>query len=109
MPLDPITPLRAERLSRRDFLATTAAIALMGRGLRVDLSSPAGSLVYVGSYTDAKHRAGLHVLRAHPSSGALTHLGAIDVGENPSFVALHPRLPVLYVVNEVEHYGGRAS
>lgn len=109
MSLDPTPPFRAEPISRRDFLAAAAAVAVAGRGIRVAAPAPAGSLVYAGCYTDAEHRAGLHVLRAHPSSGALTHLDAVDVGENPSFVALHPRLPVLYAVNEVEHYEGRAS
>lgn len=106
MPLD---PLSGHPVSRRDFLATTAAVALVGRRIRIAAPNPAGSLVYVGTYTDATNRAGLHVLRAHPSSGALTHLGAVDVGENPSFVALHPRRPVLYAVNEVDRYDGRAS
>lgn len=94
-------------LSRRDFLATTAALALVGRIFPADHQSD--PLVYVGTYTDQSNRHGVHVLRAHPSSGALTHLGAIDVGENPSFVALHPRRPVLYAVNEIDRFEGRSS
>ena len=103
----PLEPLRVRSLSRRDFLSTTAAIAVLGRGLRV--LRPGGALLYVGTYTDASNRHGLHVVRVHASSGTLTHLGAIDVGENPSFVALHPRRPVLYAVNEVDRFDGRAS
>jgi 6-phosphogluconolactonase len=39
---------------------------------------------------------GIAVFHLDPSSGALTHLQAVRGLRNPSFLALHPKLPVLY-------------
>lgn len=104
-------PLPEHPITRRQFVAASSAIAVTGllpRGVAAG-SRPDGPLVYVGTYTEGKRREGLHVLRMDARTGALSHVAAADVGPDPSFVALHPRLPVLYAVNELELYEGRKS
>ena len=64
-------------------------------------------LVFVGGYTQTlahvRGRAsGINVYRMDPASGALAHAAAVDGSTNPSYLALHPRLPVLYTVEEIE-------
>ena len=43
---------------------------------------------------------GIYVYRLNPSSGALTHVQTVTEVDNPSFLTLHPRLPLLYAVSE---------
>ncbi len=57
-------------------------------------------IVYVGSYTGPERVSGISVFRQDPASGDLAPLGSGVPTDNPSFLALHPRLPVLYAVNE---------
>ena len=57
-------------------------------------------IVYVGSYTGPERASGISVFRQDPASGDLAPLGSGVPTDNPSFLALHPRLPVLYAVNE---------
>ncbi len=65
------------------------------------------TFVFVGTYTQsmghvqAKAR-GIPVYRLDPSSGALAHSSTASGVVNPSYVALDPRRPVLYAVNEAE-------
>ncbi len=96
----------ADAVNRRTFLealAACAALPLAG-GLRA-----AGPLLLVGTYTEGKRREGVFAFRMDAETGALTPLGASDVGPDPSFLAVHPRLPVVYAVNEVERSGGEAG
>ena len=60
--------------------------------------------VYIGTYTkddsQAEHRAqGIFACRVS-ADGQLSLLSAAVCGPNPSFLARHPSLPVLYCVNE---------
>jgi len=92
-------------LSRREFLIASAA------GL-VALESESESddqLLYVGTYTTSDRREGVYLVRMNRRSGKLRQVGAVDVGENPSFLSIHPNGRVLYAVNEVEKYNGKAS
>lgn len=71
-------------------------------------------IVYVGAYTsfppDARGRAaGLGVYRLARDTGALTHLQTAPEVANPSFIALHPRLSVLYTVNEASTRDGQPA
>ncbi|MBU2669554.1 lactonase family protein [Actinoplanes bogorensis] len=63
--------------------------------------------VFVGGYTADKggDREGITLLRREPSSGELTSLGLVVDTPSPSFLARHPRLPVLYWVNELDPEG----
>jgi 6-phosphogluconolactonase len=100
--------------SRREFLAASA-IGLFGlrRGsegpaLRDDMQSNS-DLLYVGTYTEGTGSEGVYLLRMDRSSGNLQRIGAIDAGANPSFLAVHPNRRVLYAVNELDNYDGRAT
>lgn len=93
-------------VSRRDFL-TASAIGLTGLGRgsrRID-----SDLLYVGTYTESTRSEGIYVLRMDRRSGELRQVGSANVGANPSFLAIHPNRRILYAVNELEQYNGRAT
>lgn len=92
-------------LSRREFLIASAAGLV---ALERDLDSD-DQLLYVGTYTTPDRREGIYLVRMNRQSGKLRQVGALDAGENPSFLAIHPNGRVLYAVNEVEKYNGKAS
>ena len=99
-------------MQRRDFLAASA-VGLVGlaRGseslARKEESD--GELLYVGTYTQAGRADGIYLVRMDRSSGKLRQVGSMNAGANPSFLAIHPNGRVLYAVNEVEKYNGKAS
>jgi 6-phosphogluconolactonase len=64
-------------------------------------SEAAGDLIWAGSYTaDGEGRGeGIGALRAGPG-GALSWLGLATEADSPSFLAVHPTLPVVYAVGE---------
>ncbi len=100
--------------SRRDFLAASA-IGLIGlaRGSASppwrDEAHTDADLLYVGTYTERSRSEGIYLVRMDRRSGQLRRVGAVDAGANPSFLAIHPNGRVLYAVNEVEKYNGRAT
>lgn len=61
-------------------------------------------LVFVGCYTEDSGGAGEGVVtfRRDPATGALERVGAVARTPSPSFLAAHPRRPVLYAVNELD-------
>ena len=60
--------------------------------------------VFLGCYTGESggEGEGIALLRRDPATGDLTRLGVVARTPSPSFLAQHPRLPVLYAVNELE-------
>ncbi|MBQ1071695.1 lactonase family protein [Micromonospora sp. C31] len=60
-------------------------------------------IVHIGGYTahSGGRGTGIVAARRDPASGELTPLGVVAVTPSPSFLARHPRLPVLYAVNEL--------
>ena len=60
--------------------------------------------VFLGCYTGESggEGEGIALLRRDPAAGDLTRLGVVARTPSPSFLAQHPRLPVLYAVNELE-------
>jgi 6-phosphogluconolactonase len=68
-----------------------------------------GDLLYVGTYTEGGRRDGIHLVRMDRRSGQLRLTASVDAGENPSFLAIHPNGRVLYAVNEIDKYNGKAS
>ena len=94
-------------LSRRDFLAASAAgLVALADG---EESARDGELLYVGTYTEGARRDGIYVIRMDRQSGQLRQVGSMDAGASPSFLAIHPNGRVLYAVNEVGKYNGRAT
>ena len=67
-----------------------------------------GCYVYIGTYS-RNGSEGVYVYRMDPDTGAWTSLGVGAVGDNPSFVALHPTGRFLYTVNEVNSFRGQES
>jgi 6-phosphogluconolactonase len=67
-------------------------------------------LLYVGTYTDNGDIAeGIHLVQFDTRTGALTRLGAINAGANPSFLTIHPKGHALYAVNEVTTRAGKPA
>ena len=100
------------RQSRREFLLTstlgfvglTCAKRPVSREVPLD-----NELLYVGTYTDDGKSKGIYLVRMDTRSGQLELTGSVDAGENPSYLAIHPSGRVLYAVNEVDRYSGKAS
>lgn len=99
--------------SRREFLAMSAMSLI---GLTRASENPAlpdeaqeDDLLYVGTYTEGVRSEGIHIVRMDRRSGQLRRIRSMDVGENPSFLAIHPNKRVLYAVNELEKYNGKPS
>lgn len=99
--------------SRRDFLAAAAlgvvSLASGAKTLSAEESKVEGELLYVGTYTDDGRSRGIYVLRMDSRTGELKLVGSADAGANPSFLAVHPNGRVLYTVNEVATFSGKAS
>jgi 6-phosphogluconolactonase len=67
-------------------------------------------LVWFGTYTGAKMKSeGISVSRFDDDRGTLTPPVLATAAKNPSFLALHPRLPMLYAVSEFESVDGKAG
>ena len=94
---------------------STIAFALLAVGVmaafgQAGASSPRGRdmLVYFGTYTGAKSK-GIYVSHLDLASGALTPPELAAETPSPSFLAVRPRRDVLYAVNEVNTFGGKAT
>lgn len=100
--------------SRREFLAASAlglvelARGSKGLALREERQLD-GELLYVGTYTDDGRSKGIYLVRMDRRSGQLRLVGSVDAGANPSYLAIHPKGQVLYAVNELDKYNGKAS
>lgn len=64
--------------------------------------------VYFGTYTGAKSK-GIYRARFDAATGKLTGAQLAAETRNPSFLALHPRGTVLYVVGEVDNARGKRA
>ena len=96
----------SRELTRRDFLAASAVgFVALARGAaslpRRGESQMESELLYVGTYTEKGRRDGIYLVQLDRRSGKLRQVGAVDAGENPSFLAIHPNGRTLYAVNEV--------
>src|SRR5206468_7600262 len=100
--------------SRRDFVVASAIgfIGLAGGSERPalrDVAQTESDLLYVGTYTAGTRSEGIYLIRMDRRSGQLRRVGSVAAGANPSFLAIHSNGRVLYAVNELEKYNGRAS
>jgi 6-phosphogluconolactonase (cycloisomerase 2 family) len=85
------------------------------------VSATADHFAYVGSRTTRERHArgvGISVFRVRGTSARWTPLDVTDASPNPSYLALHPRLPCLYAVHgdgseisafRLDHQSGRLS
>ena len=100
--------------SRREFLALSA-LGLIGLSSRnaglagAGVLTPDDSLLYVGTYTENTKSEGIYVVRMDRRTGALSVVGSVNAGANPSFLALHPNGRMLYAVNETTERDGKSS
>ena len=101
--------------SRREFLAASLA-GLVGlacgapKRIPVDIHSVEQSdLLYVGTYTGGGRTEGIYLVRMDTRSGKLSLVGSLDAGASPSYLTIHPNGRVLYAVNELDQYKGKAS
>ena len=73
-------------------------------------AAAAAGWVWFGTYTGTPPLgSGVYVARFDPATGILSHVELAATLKNPSFLALHPRLPVLYAVSEVTDGEGKAA
>lgn len=62
--------------------------------------------VYFGTYTGARSK-GIYVSRFDPETGKLTLPQLAAETTSPSFLAVHPKRPLLYAANEVNQLNGK--
>lgn len=70
---------------------------------------PSGELlVYFGTYTNGGSK-GIYVSRMNLETGALSAATLAAESANPAYLAVHPTRDLLYAVNEIDKYEGKAS
>jgi 6-phosphogluconolactonase len=72
------------------------------------LAQPAGTLIYVGTYTGEKSK-GIYAFRFNPASGALAPAGLMAEAKSPSWLALDPSGRFLYAANEIDDHDAEKS
>jgi 6-phosphogluconolactonase (cycloisomerase 2 family) len=98
------------KITRRDFLKATAALAAPAAAYPYAAGAPAvpaaaaHAYAYVGTYTP--NGGGIYLFRMDGASGALTQLHVFDGIRNPSWLALNPAQTRLYAVSEIDNYQG---
>ena len=55
-------------------------------------------ITYVGSYTDATHREGIHIFESDAETGDFRLRGVVDTLESPTYMALNRSCTRLYTV-----------
>ena len=93
------------------FAATAAVIGSSACGADPVRAEPAsGRLVWFGTYTGGPAKGeGIYVSRFDGLTGKLSAPVLAATAKNPSFLAMHPTLPVLYAVSEVADTDGRPA
>lgn len=81
--------------SRRQFIASAATLPFALRALASPIPSNP-RWVLLGTGTDK----GVYRARWNAESGELSGIEVAAVTQHPSYLAMHPRLPILYAVNE---------
>jgi 6-phosphogluconolactonase (cycloisomerase 2 family) len=104
--------------SRRHFLESAAAVAVMSRmpaaALGQTPSAKTGKLLaYVGTYTSPMdgrgNGGGIYLCEMDVHTGGLTLRGLVAKTANPSWIAIHPTGKFLYAVNEVKTFNGNSG
>ncbi len=93
------------------FFKLTMAVVQASAFIAVAAVEPATASkpsVYFGTYTGAKSQ-GIYLSHFETRSGALTEPELVAEAKNPSFLALHPKLQVIYSVGEVDEFNGKRT
>jgi 6-phosphogluconolactonase len=90
--------------TRRHFLASIAALPLALRAF-ADPTSSHPRWILLGTGTDK----GIFRASWNPTTGELGNIQPAAPAQHPSFLAIHPTLPILYAVNETPHGDGILS
>lgn len=76
--------------------------AVLAAALMPTITTAAEVPVWFGTYTTPQTRSeGIYVARFDTATGSLTKPVLAGRAKNPSFLAFHPRLPMLYAVSEI--------
>ena len=62
-------------------------------------------ITYVGSYTDATHREGIHIFESDAETGDFRLRGVVDTLESPTYMALNGSCSRLYTVLGRQSFG----
>lgn len=87
--------------TRRQFLGSAAALPFALRALASPVS-PNPRWVLLGTGTDK----GIFRAAWNAERGELSGFEVAAVTQHPSYLAMHPRLPILYAVNEIPQGNG---
>ena len=91
----------------RKLLSLLAALCI-GLALACSPAVAAERLVWFGTFTGGPGKSeGIYVARFDDTTGALSPAKLAGTAKNPSFLAIHPRLPMLYAVAEVDTFDGK--
>ena len=63
------------------------------------------TFAFIGTSTQSKSK-GIYICRVDPKTGQLEQVAVATGLANPSFLALHPVLPILYSINEIGEFAG---
>jgi 6-phosphogluconolactonase len=92
------------------FLVAVLGSALPGTPPAASGAEPTGQFVWFGTYTGGPANSeGIYVSRFDAATGKLTAPVLAAAVKNPSFLALHPTLPVMYAVSEVAEADGKPT
>jgi len=92
------------------FLVAVLGSALPGTPPAASGAEPTGQFVWFGTYTGGPANSeGIYVSRFDAATGKLTAPVLAAAVKNPSFLALHPTLPVMYAVSEVADADGKPT
>ena len=91
-------------------LAGLLVSALPGTSPATSGAEPTGQFVWFGTYTGGPANSeGIYVSRFDATTGKLTAPALAAAVKNPSFLAVHPTLPVMYAVSEVADADGKPT
>ena len=91
-------------------LVTVLGSALPGTPSAASGAEPTDQFVWFGTYTGGPANSeGIYVSRFDATTGKLTAPVLAAAAKNPSFLAVHPTLPVLYAVSEVADADGKPT
>jgi 6-phosphogluconolactonase len=84
--------------------------SILGLAISCSIATGAERLVWFGTYTGGTGKSeGIYVSRFDDVAGTLTEAKLAGPAQNPTYLALHPKLPMLYAVSEVGRFEGQRT